>query len=191
MPLTQLSRLVFPAPLGPTRAKISPVLTLNETPPRTRRPPKASRSSSTARRATGSAMPAALASIGLDVAIVAGLTTGADTEVELPDVGVRQQPGRGVLVDDPAALHDVPVVGDPKGGRRVLLDEEDGEAEVGAQTRQHLEQTGGHQRGQTERQLVDQHEPGRADQRHAHRQHLALAAGEIAGHLPLALEEDG
>src|SRR2546427_2212167 len=131
MPLTQLSRLVLPAPFGPTRAKISPVATRKLTPPRTRSPPKASRTSSTARSAPrGSAMPAPLAAILLDLAIAPRLAPLADAEVELADVGVLEQPGRGVLVDDPAALHDVAVVGDPEGGGRVLLDEEDGEAEL-------------------------------------------------------------
>src|SRR5262245_19694640 len=139
MPLTQLRRLVLPAPLGPTRAKISPLVTLRLTPPSTRRPPKASRTSSTTRREAGSAMPATLAVIRLDVAIAARLPARAHPEVELADVGVLQQASRGVLVDDPPALHDVAVVGDAEGGRRVLLDEQDGETELGPQPGQDLE----------------------------------------------------
>src|SRR5919198_1655334 len=131
MPLTQFSKLVLPAPFGPTRAKISPLATRTPTPPSTRRPPKASLRSLTSSSAPApSAMPATLAAIRLDLAIAAGLAALAHAEVELADVGVREQSGRGVLVDDASPLHDVTIVGDPERGRRVLLDEEDGEAEL-------------------------------------------------------------
>src|SRR5262245_62752943 len=120
MPLTQLSRLVLPAPLGPTRAKISPVTTRTLTPPSTRRPPKARRTSSTTRREAGSAMPATLAAIRLDVAIAARLPARAHPEVELADVGGLQQAGRGGLRDDPPSPHDVSVAGQPEGVRRGL-----------------------------------------------------------------------
>src|SRR5262245_41731461 len=133
MPLTQFNRLVLPAPLGPTRAKISPVATRKLTPPSTTSPPKASRTSSTVRSGpAGSAMPAALATVRLDVAVTARLAALAHAQVELADVGVLEQAGGGVLVHDAATLHHIPVVGDLQGGRGVLLHEQDGEPELGA-----------------------------------------------------------
>ena len=40
MPVTQLNKVVLPAPLGPISARISPRSTLNDTSPTARKPPK-------------------------------------------------------------------------------------------------------------------------------------------------------
>src|SRR3989338_5690659 len=117
MPLTQLRTLVFPAPFGPTRAKISPRRTAKLTPSSTCSPPKASCSASTLSSSCVlvSSMPAALAAVLLDVPIALGASHGADTEKDPPVVRVPQQTRGGPLVHDPSVLHDVSIVGDAEG----------------------------------------------------------------------------
>src|SRR5205823_4277324 len=55
-------------------------------------------------------------------------TSSGNREVGLPQVLQVQQPVRRAGVDDPAFLHDVSEIRDPKGLIRILLDEEESEA---------------------------------------------------------------
>jgi hypothetical protein len=81
---------------------------------------------------------------------------------------------------DPAALHDVGVVGQAQGHGGELLDQQ----HAGAGLRDggdHRDQAADHHRGQAQRQLVDQHVPRLGDQGLGQHDHLLLAAGQGAG----------
>ena len=81
---------------------------------------------------------------------------------------------------DPAALHDVGVVGQAQGHGGELLDEQHAGAGVGDGT-DDRDQPADHHRGQAQRQLVDQHVARLGDQRLGQHDHLLLAAGQGAG----------
>jgi len=87
---------------------------------------------------------------------------------------------------DPAALHDVGVVGQAQGHGGELLDEQHAGAGVGdgADDR---DQPADHHRGQAQRQLVDQHVARLGDQGLGQHDHLLLAAGQGAGQRGQAL----
>src|SRR5713226_8529605 len=53
-------------------------------------------------------------------------TAFLDTQIELLDVVLLEQPGAGVLHDDAAHLQDIAVIGDVQGHVGVLLHEQDG-----------------------------------------------------------------
>src|SRR5205809_7798872 len=169
----QLSTLVLPAPFGPIRASSSPGRVSKEMPSSTFSPPKESDTPAS----LSSAIPAAAAAVLLDLAVAAALVTAA--EVELTHVLVRPQPFGRAVEDDAAVFHHVAVVGDVERHLRVLLDQQQRGAEPVANGAQRPAQLGDHQRGETERQLVDEQEFRRAHQRRADSEHLPLAAGEI------------
>src|SRR5262245_57509418 len=175
MPLTQLSTLVLPAPLGPISANSSPVSTAIETPAGTRTPPKASER----RSISSSAIPSPAAAVLLDLAVAAALAAFA-AEVEFLDVGMAAQPLGGAVEHDAAVLHHVAVVGDLERYGRALLDDQDGDAELAPDFGEPAQQVLDHDRGEAERELVDQQELRPADESAAERQHLPLAAGEEA-----------
>ena len=63
----------------------------------------------------------------------------------------------------------------------VLLDDEDAGPALGGEPPDHREQVVEHDRGQAERELVEQQQLLAADQHPGQRQHLLLAAREQAG----------
>jgi len=81
---------------------------------------------------------------------------------------------------DPAALHDVGVVGQAQGHGGELLDQQHAGAGLGDGA-DHRNQAADHHRGQAQRQLVDQHVPRLRDQSLGQHDHLLLAAGQGAG----------
>src|SRR5262245_14129217 len=175
MPLTQLRRLVLPAPFGPMRANSSPASTASDTLSRTVSPPNRSVRASMA----NSAIPSPGAAILLDVAI-APASTGHVPEIEFLDVAMLAQALGAAVEHDAAVLEHIAVVGNIEGKARALLDQEDGEAELAADPDQPMQQVLHNDRRQAERELVDQQERGAADERTGDRQHLPLAARQEA-----------
>ncbi len=81
---------------------------------------------------------------------------------------------------DPAALHDVGVVGQPERDGGELLDQQHTGAGFGDRG-DHRDQPADYDRRQAERELVDQQVAGLADQRLGQHDHLLLAAGQGPG----------
>src|SRR3954466_12357744 len=174
MPQMQFSTLVLPAPFGPMSASSSPASTVNDTPSRTFRPPKARWSA----RSSSSAIPASRAAVLLDVAIAAARTRAA--EIELGHIGVRAEALRCAVEHHPPVLHHIAIVRDIERHARVLLDEENRHAELAPYGLQALHQLLDEQRRESLRQLVHYQQRGLAHQRRTDRHHLALAAREQA-----------
>src|SRR3954464_11132677 len=124
MPQMQFSTLVLPAPFGPMSASSSPASTVNDTPSRTFRPPKARWSA----RSSSSAIPASRAAVLLDLAIAAARARAA--EIELGNIGVRAQALRCAVEHHPSLIRHITIVGDIECHARVLLDEENRHAEL-------------------------------------------------------------
>src|SRR5436190_3047462 len=173
----QFSTEVLPAPFGPISARSSRGRVSKLTPCSTRRPPNASETHSSRRF---SAIPAPAPAILLYVAIAAA-RRAAGSEVELAYVLVSAQLLRRAVEDDPAVLHHVGVVRDVERDCRVLLDQEQRHAKVFADPLQAREQLFDDEGCETLRQLIHQQQLGRAGERGADRQHLALASRKIAG----------
>src|SRR5262245_37764024 len=173
MPLTQLSTLVLPAPLGPISANSSPASTASETPSSTVSPPKRSERRSIA----SSAIPSPAAAVLLDVAVAPALAAGT-AEIELLDVGMAAQALGGAVEHDAAVFHHVAVVGDLERHRRALLHDQDGDAKLAPDLGEPAQQVFDHDRGKPERKLVDQQQLRPAHDGARERQHLPLTAGE-------------
>src|SRR3954468_24849261 len=171
MPLTQLSTLVLPAPLGPMSANSSLAFTASDTPSRTVSPPKRS----VRRSSVSSAIPPPAAPILLHVAVISALAA-LGAEIELLDVGMAAQARGGAVEHDPSALHHVAVVGDLQRYGRALLHDQDGDAELAPDFDQPAQQIFNHDRSEAEREFVDQQQLGPADDGARERQHLPLAA---------------
>src|SRR6266542_714659 len=156
------------------------------------------------RRATGALVtasePALAPLVELEIA-VAGRAAAA--EVELLHVLVRAELVGLAVEDDPAVLHDVAVVRDPEREVRVLLDEQEARLLLAVHALDDVEDFAHEQRREAERRLVEEDELRARHERAADREHLLLAAGEVAGeplaalsqarevvehHLPVALE---
>src|SRR5262245_33316809 len=190
MPLTQLSTLVLPAPLGPISANSSPASTASETRSSTVRPPNAS----DRRSISSSAIPSPAAAILLDVAVAAALAAllaALAAEVEFLDVGMIAQALGRAVEHDAAVLHHIAVVGDLERHRGALLDDQDGDAELAPDLGEPAQQILHHDRRQPERELVDQQQFRRAHQRAGERQHLALAARQKPADAVLEASELG
>src|SRR5260370_15007405 len=172
MPLTQLSTLVFPAPLGPISASNSPASAASEMPSSTTRPPNRSFSASI----SSSAIPPPTAAILLDRAIAPAIGVGRLSEIEFLDIAVGAQPCAVTVEDDPAVFKHVAVVGDIQRDRGALFHDDDGHAELAANPREAPDQLLHHDRRQAKRQFIDQQKLRPADQRAGKRQHLPLAA---------------
>ena len=116
-----------------------------------------------------------------------GTGGGAGQEDRSQQVGPIEQVSRRSAEADLAALHEVRPVCDLEGEVHALLDHDDGHAVVGqvAQDREHL---GHDHRGQSEGELVDEQDPRPALEAHREREHLLLAAGQVAGR---GLQEPG
>ena len=96
------------------------------------------------------------------------------------ELGVIAHLGRRPREADGPRVHDVDPVGHRDGHVDRLLDEEDRGPGV-AQGPHGVEELLHHQRGQAERELVDQQQRRGGQQGHGQGQHLLLAAGEVAG----------
>src|SRR5690606_31044670 len=124
----------------------------------------ASRTSSTASSA-GSAIPPPAAPVLLDVAVASPRHPRAMAQVELADVLVRGQPLAIAVENDAAVLDDIAVVRELERDLCVLLDEEDGHAQLVADGAEAAGELLDDERRQPEGQLVDQqqlrrgHEP--------------------------------
>src|SRR5215510_2327387 len=178
MPQTQFSTEVLPAPFGPISANSSPGCAANDTPSRTCSPPKASETASI-RNVGPSPIPAAAPAVLLDVAVAAAALAAA-AEIELADVLVTAQPLGRAVEDDAAVLDHVAVVGDLERDLGVLLDEQDGGARLTADCHEAAHQFIDHERREALRELVDEQQLRVTGQRGADREHLALAAREVA-----------
>src|SRR5215471_15355139 len=130
MPQMQLSTLVLPAPLGPTRHNSSPLCVFSETPCRTCRPPN-DRPTSASSRAASSAIPASASAVLLDVAVAPRLIA-AEAEVELTYVGMLAQCLRCARQHDAAVLNDIGLIGHLESNRRVLLHQQQRHAQLPA-----------------------------------------------------------
>src|SRR5215475_7279071 len=112
-----------------------------------------------------------------------------DAEIEFLDVFLLQQPLAGVGHDDAADLEHVAEVGGHERHVRVLLDQQDGDAELAVDALDDVEDVL-HQLGaEAERGLVQQHQPGPRHQGAADGKHLLLAARQRAGALVGALAQ--
>src|SRR5687768_1444442 len=151
----QLSTEVLPAPFGPIRATSSPGFASRLTSSNTFSPPNASDTE----RSASSAIPAAAAAVLLDVAVAAPLPARA-AEVELADVLVREELLRRAVEHDAAVLHDVGIVGGVERDLRVLLDQQDGDAGLGANRLQASHEFPDEERREPLRELVDEQELG-------------------------------
>src|SRR5215468_5937327 len=155
MPLTQLSTLVLPAPLGPMSANSSPAATASETRSSTVKPPKRRVRPSI----SSSAIPSPAAAILLDVAIASSLATLA-AEIEFLHVRVRAQALSRAVEHDAAVFHDIAVVGDVERYGGALLHDQDGDAELAPDFGKASHQVF-HQHGcETEREFVDSRSSG-------------------------------
>ena len=101
----------------------------------------------------------------------------------------------GQLVGGPGeahdtGLHDVDAVGHRHRDVHRLLDEEDGGAAL-AHRLDGAEQLLDHERGETERELVDEEQLGTGDGRHGEGEHLLLAAREVGGPLVASRRQGG
>src|SRR5689334_12879981 len=170
MPQMQFSTEVLPAPLGPMSARSSPLFARSETLRSTDRPPKESETLSRSR----SAIPASAAAVLLDITVATPLRRSG-AEIELADVLVRTQLLRRAVQHHAAVLHHIPVVRDFERHLRVLLDDEQREAEAVAHVAQASHQLADHEWREAEGELIHQQQPRRAHQRRADTEHLALA----------------
>ncbi len=92
---------------------------------------------------------------------------------------------------DPAAVEHDGAVAEAEDVLGVLLDDHDGEAELGAQPRQRVLQFVHDHGGQPLPRLVEQQESRVGHQGAADRQHLLLAAGQLVAHVAAALRRRG
>ena len=97
-------------------------------------------------------------------------------------VGPLEQLGGRAVEPDLALLHEVRGLGDGERDVHRLLDEDDRRARR-LELPHDLEQLADDARREPERQLVDHEQARLLDERHAERQHLLLAAGEVAAGL--------
>src|SRR5215470_19988733 len=142
----QLSTLVLPAPFGPIKANSSAGSTANEMPSSTTRPPNRSVSRST----SISAIPSPAAAILFDGAVAAPVARRL-AEIELLDVAMRHQPRAVAVEHDSSIFKDVAVVGDLQGHRGALLDDDEGDAELGTDLHQPHDEVFHHDRRQAKR----------------------------------------
>src|SRR5262249_15869032 len=175
MPLTQLSTLVLPAPLGPMSANSSPAATASETRSSTVEAPKRRVRPSISR----SAIPCPAAAILLDVAIASSLAALA-AEIEFLHVLMFAQALSRAVEHDAAVFHDIAVVGDAERYGGALLHDQNGDAELAPDFSKAPHQVF-HQHGcETEREFVDQQKFRPAHEAAGDGQHLPLAAGKKA-----------
>src|ERR1700730_16553248 len=133
-----------------------------------------------------SRQPALAALVVLDVA-VALAAAGGDAEIELLDVLVGAQ-CRGVAVEhDATVLQDVAVIGVAQRDVGVLLGEQEADALVAGEALDDVEDLLDYRRREPHRRLVEQDHLGPRHQRAADRDHLLLAARDVAGEALLAL----
>ena len=116
------------------------------------------------------------------------LDLGEGAEVELDDLGIREQRVAGAFVGVAALIEHVAAVGDLEHPAGVLLDDQHRNADV-VDARDALEHVVLHHRRQSGRRLVEQQHRRLHHQRACHRQHLALAAREGTGALVQPLTE--
>src|SRR5438876_352382 len=124
--------------------------------------------------------PSLAAPVVLDVAVAPAPTDAGEAEIELLDVLVDPEL-LGVPVEhDAPALHDVPVLHDPQRHRRILLGEEDRDLLLAVQAQHDVEDLAHEERGQAHRGVVEQHQPGPRHQGVPDRDHVLLAARDVA-----------
>src|SRR5262245_60185572 len=140
------------------------------------------------RSMASSAIPSPAAAILLDVAIAPPLAAAA-AEIEFLDVGMAAQALGGAVEHDAAVLHHIAVVRDLERHRRALLDDQDGDAELASDLGEPAQKILDHDRGEAERELVDQQQLRPADEGAGERQHLPLAAGKEPADAGLELAE--
>src|SRR3954454_12248791 len=80
----------------------------------------------------------------------------SEPQVGVAELFVSGQDVGGLVDDDPAEVEHDGSMGDREGAAGVLLDQHDGQAVVGDQTAQQVEDLGHHPRRQPERGLVEQ-----------------------------------
>src|SRR5574341_2184618 len=152
MPLTQLSRLVLPAPLGPISANSSPCSTASDTSSSTVKPPKRSESLSIA----SSAIPPPAAPILLDRAIAAPVAAAGLAEIEFADVLVRNEPLRIAVENDPAVFQHIAVIGHLQRQGGILLDDQNRQRQIAADLHEPLHEVVDNDRRKPKRELVHQ-----------------------------------
>ena len=113
---------------------------------------------------------------------------GAGDEHRAEDVGPVEQVLGGAGEAELALLHEHRALGEPEGDVDRLLHHHDREPGV-VDAVHDVDELADDRGRQAERQLVDEEELRVRDERLAHRQHLLLAAGEVAGHLVDAIGE--
>ncbi|CFM03699.1 Uncharacterised protein [Bordetella pertussis] len=116
----------------------------------------------------------------LELAKAARLAAAAHAQIELPHIGVAGQPLGAAAYHHLAGLHDVTVVRHRQRDRGVLLHQQHRDALLGIDARDDRENALDQHGRQAQRRLVQQHQAGLGDQRPAYRQHLLLAARQIA-----------
>src|SRR5687768_14173066 len=176
MPQMQFSTEVLPAPFGPISARSTPLLAWNDTSCRTASPPNDRETFSN----SSSAIPTPATAVLLHVAVAAALPA-AGAQVELADVLVRAQPLRRAVEDDAPVLHHVPVVRHLERHLRVLLHDEQRDLQAVPDHAQALHELANHERRETQGELVDEQQLRRAHEGGGDAEHLALAAGKVAG----------
>src|SRR5258708_4641619 len=119
-----------------------------------------------------------------------GKRRSLDAEVRALDVGRAEQLLAGAGLHDRPGLEHIAAVGDLERLRRVLLDQEDGDA-LRVDLAHDLEDRLDEDRREAERRLVEHQELRLRHERAADREHLLLAAGERAREPRDALLEAG
>src|SRR5262249_17398616 len=134
------------------------------------------------RREPPSSKPPPAAAILFDVAVTdAGAV--ARPKIELLDIAVAAELVGCALIDDAPAFHDIAVAGDGERRACVLLDQQDRQIEFGAHLANPSHQLLDEEWSEPKRQLVYDHQFRLAEQRLGNREHLALAATQIARRL--------
>src|SRR5947207_1883800 len=183
-----LRMVVLPAPFGPITEKTWPCATSRLTRVTAWTPPKAfetSRISScaliwAAPPSEVSCEPPLAAAVVLDVAVALSLADPREAEIELLDVLVLADRLRVALQHDPPVLHHVAVLRDLERHRRVLLGEQHGDMLLAVQAEDDVEDLLHEHRRQAHRGLVEQHELRPRHERAPDRDHLLLAARDVA-----------
>src|SRR5262249_36260954 len=111
-------------------------------------------------------------------------------EIGGADFGARQKLGARARHGDAAVHHDIGPMCQLERMEGILLDQEHGQALVGIEFADDLEDLLHDQRGKAERWLIEQEQAGPRHEGAGDRQHLLLAARECSAALGLALLEN-
>src|SRR5438445_3242779 len=133
--------------------------------------------------------PSLAPAVVFHVAVALALADAGQPQVELLDVLVVADRTGVAVQHDAAGLHHVAVLRVLQRHCRILLGQQHRDLLLAIEPADDLEDLGHQQRGQAHRRLVEQHQPRMGHQGPPDRQHLLLAAGDVAGPDPAPLDQ--